>query len=100
MAALAAMARGSDAADSHPPALQSPHQPPPPPPLVRVRLRTFPAMMLASAAILTCEAFAINYISSPSPFEELLRESQYTVEYHDPLVRHTHTSSILTQFSI
>lgn len=79
------MATGSDAA-GYTPALQSAHQPPPPPPLVRVRLRTFPAMMLASAAILTCEAFAINYISSPSPFERMLKISQYTVEYHDPLV--------------
>ncbi len=60
--------------------------PPSPPPLVRVRLRTFPTMMLASAVILTCEAFAINYISSPSPYEKLLKRSGYTVDYHDPLV--------------
>lgn len=43
-------------------------------------------MMLASAVILTCEAFAINYISSPSPYEKLLKRSGYTVDYHDPLV--------------
>lgn len=57
-----------------------------PPPLVRVRLRTFPAMMLASALILTCEAFAINYVSSPSPLEQMFKRGEYTVEFHDPLV--------------
>lgn len=66
--------------------LQQQQSPPSPPPLVRVRLRTFPAMMLASAAILTCEAFAINYISSPSPYERHLNKGRYTVDYHDPLV--------------
>jgi len=65
---------------------QQPQQPPPPPPLVHVRLRTFPVMMLTSALILTGEAFAINYISSPSPMEQLLKAGRYTVEYHHPLV--------------
>ena len=77
---------GSLGVAPHPQQQPSPSQPPSPPPLVRVRLRTFPAMMLASAAILTCEAFAINYISSPSPYERHLNKGRYTVDYHDPLV--------------
>ena len=70
-----------------PPRAASPDPSPTPPhpgPLIRVRLVTFPIMMLASAVVLLLEALAVNHVSSPSADELLLKERLYTVEC-DPL---------------
>ena len=85
-AAAAAAAASAAAAAAAAAAVRTPRQREYERPLIRARLITYPVMMLTSALILTCEAFAINYIASPSGTEQLLRNAHYTVNYHEPLV--------------